>query len=140
MKNIYPAGLVQTPKRNQKLYRQAKTEKFSTTRTALQQMLLKAEKKKASLETRNLQILTVILLTDKGKYTVKVGNHLHTTMIPKPAVVRREYKYKIMGTHLKLRDQQLKTIMYIERVLYQNLMVTAKQKSTTDIQTKKKSS
>ena len=113
MKNIYPAGLVQTPKRNQKLYRQAKTEKFSTTRTALQQMLLKAEKKKASLETRNLQILTVILLTDKGKYTVKVGNHLHTTMIPKPAVVRREYKYKIMGTHLKLRDQQLKTIMYI---------------------------
>jgi len=61
-------------------------------------------------------------------------------MISKPAVVRRECKCKILGTHLKVRDQQLKTIMYRERVLYQNLMVTAKQKSTTDIQTRKKSS
>ena len=52
-------------------------------------MLLKAEEKKAWLETRNLQMLTVILLTGKGKYSVKVGNHLHTTMISKPVVVRR---------------------------------------------------
>ena len=38
--------------------------------------------------------------------------------------------------HLKLRDQQLKPIMYIYRQLYQNLMVTVKQ--NTDIHTNKK--
>ena len=38
---------------------------------------------------------------------------------------------------LKLRDQQLKTILYIYRLLYQNLMITTNQKSTIDIQTKK---
>ena len=35
-------------------------------------------------------------LTSKGKHKVKVGNHPHTNMISKPAVVRRaEYKYRI---------------------------------------------
>ena len=40
--------------------------------------------------------------------------------------------------HLKLRDQQLKTILYIYRLLYQNLMVTTNQKSTIDIHKKNK--
>jgi len=40
--------------------------------------------------------------------------------------------------HLKLRDQQLKTILYIYRLLYQKLMGTTDQNSTTDIHTKKK--
>ena len=40
--------------------------------------------------------------------------------------------------HWKLRDQQLKTILYIYRLLYQNLMGTTNQKSTIDTHTKKK--
>ena len=40
--------------------------------------------------------------------------------------------------HLKLRDQQLKTILYIYRLLHQDLMVTINQKSTTDTHKKKK--
>ena len=39
--------------------------------------------------------------------------------------------------HLKLRDKQLKTILYIYRLLHQNLMVTANQKATIDTNTKK---
>ena len=37
--------------------------------------------------------------------------------------------------HLKLREQQLKTILCIYRLLYKNLMVTANQKSTIDTHT-----
>ena len=40
--------------------------------------------------------------------------------------------------HLQLRDQHLKTILYIYRLLYQNFRVTANQKSTIDTQTNKK--
>ena len=40
--------------------------------------------------------------------------------------------------HLKLRDKKLKTILCIYKLLYQNLMVTANQKSTIDIHTQKK--
>ena len=40
--------------------------------------------------------------------------------------------------HLKLRDQELKTILYIYRLLYQNFMGTAHRTSTTDTDTKKK--
>ena len=40
--------------------------------------------------------------------------------------------------HLQLRDQQLKTIFYIYRLLYHNFGITAKQKSTIDTQTNKK--
>ena len=40
--------------------------------------------------------------------------------------------------HLKLRDQQLKTVLYIYRLLHQKLMVTTNQKSTIDVCTKKK--
>ena len=52
--------------------------------------------------------------TSKGKYTVKVGNHLHTIMISKPEIVRRgKYKCRISEMHLKLKDQQLKTIFSV---------------------------
>ena len=37
--------------------------------------------------------------------------------------------------HWKLEDQQLKTILYTYRLLYQNLMGTANQKSTIDTHT-----
>ena len=39
---------------------------------------------------------------------------------------------------LKLRDQELKAILYTYRLLHQNPMVTKSQKSTVDIHTKKK--
>ena len=61
-------------------------------------------------------------LTVKGKHTVKVGNHIHTNMILKSAIVRRA-QIQDMGNNLKLKDQQQKTILFIYRLLYQNLMV-----------------
>ena len=79
-------------------------------------------------------------LTGKGKHRAKEGNHPHTNMIPKPATVRRGgYKCRILDMFLKLRDWQLKTILcvYVSHILlYQNLMVTANQKSTIYTQTK----
>ena len=70
---------------------------------------------------------------------VKVGNHSHTNMISKPAIVRiGEHKWRPLKIHLKLRDQQLKTILFIYRLLYQNLIVTANQKSTIDAHIKRK--
>ena len=45
-----------------------------------------AENKRPQLETRELRMAK---FTSKGKHTVKVGNHPHTTMISKPATVRR---------------------------------------------------
>ena len=74
-------------------------------------------------------------LTSKGKHRVKVGSHPHTNMKSKPATVRRgEYKRRTLEMHLKLRDQQLKTILFVYRLLYQNLMVTTKRKSTIETQ------
>ena len=40
--------------------------------------------------------------------------------------------------HLNLRDQQLKTIMSLYRLLYKNLSVTTNQKSVIDMHTKRK--
>ena len=40
--------------------------------------------------------------------------------------------------HLKLRDQQLKTVSFIYRLLYENLMVMSNQISIINIHTKKK--
>ena len=60
-------------------------------------------------------------------------------MISKPVIMRGgEYKCRIFEMHLKLRDQQLKTIIHMYRLLYQNLMVQTNQKSIIDIHTKKK--
>ena len=76
--------------------------------------------------------------TSKGKHTVKVENHPHKNMISKPAIMRRgEYKCRILEMYLKLKDQQLKTILFIYRLLYQNLMVTANLISTIDTHTLK---
>ena len=49
-----------------------------------------------------LQMRRIIV---KGKYIIKVGNHIHTNMIPKPAIVRRGgYEGRILEMHLQLRD------------------------------------
>ena len=45
------------------------------------------EKERPQLDTRKLQIEK---FTGKGKHTLKVGNHTHTNMISKPAIVSRE--------------------------------------------------
>ena len=70
-------------------------------------------------------------LASKGKHTVKVGNHPYTNKTSKPTIVKTEdYKLRILEMHLKLRDQQLKTIscacvsINTRRLLYQNLMDT----------------
>ena len=92
------------------------------------------EKKRPQLEIRKLQMEK---LTDKGKHTVKAGSHLHTNMISKPATVRRgEHKCRILKMHLKLKEQELKTILFIYRLLFQNLTITANQKSTIHKQEK----
>ena len=65
----------------------------------------------------------------------------------KPVIVRgEENKCKVVKMHLKLRDQQLKTITYtyihmhthVHILLYRNLMVTTNQKSIIDTHTKKR--
>ena len=76
-------------------------------------------------------------ITSKGKHMVKVGNHSYTNMIPKLATVRR-VQMQEQELNLKLRDQQFKTILYIYRLLYQNIMRTSNQNTTinkTHIQT-----
>ena len=78
-------------------------------------------------------------LTSKGKQKVKVGNHLNTDMISKLAIVRRgEHKCRILEMHLKVKDQQLKTILFTYRLLYQNLIITANEKYTIDTHTRKR--
>ena len=69
--------------------------------------------------------------SSKGKHKVKVGNQPHANMMPKQEIVRRgKYKCRILEMHLKLIDQQLKTILYIYRLQYQNLMRTESQEFT----------
>ena len=51
---------------------------------------------------------------------------------------RGGYKCRTLEMHLQLRDQQLKTILYVCRLLYQNFRITANQKPTIDTQTNKK--
>ena len=93
-------------------------------------------RKRAELETRKSQVEN---LTGKGKHKVTVGNHPHTNIILKPAAMRRgEYKCRKWELHLKLRDQQHKTTLYIYRLLYRNLLRPANQKTTIDTHTQKK--
>ena len=77
-------------------------------------------------------------LTSIGKHTVNVGNHPHTNMIQNQYMRGEEYKSRISEVHLKLRDQQLKTILYIYN-LYQNLIVTEQQKTIYTLKKKKES-
>ena len=51
---------------------------------------------------------------------------------------RGGYKCRTLDMNLQLREQQLKTISYTYRLLYQNFRITAKQKSTIETQTNKK--
>ena len=50
---------------------------------------------------------------------------------------RGGYKCRTLEMNLQLREQQLKTISYTYRLLYQNFRITANQKSTIDTHTKK---
>ena len=76
-------------------------------------------------------------LTSKGIYTVKIRNHPCTIMPPKSEIMRRGgYKCRTPEMNLQLREQQLKTISYTYRLLYQNFRITANQKSTIDTQRK----
>ena len=79
-------------------------------------------------------------LTSKGTYiyiyTVKIRNHPDTIMPPKSEIMRRGgYKCWTPEMNLQLREQ-LKTISYTYRFLYQNFRITANQKSTIDTQTR----
>ena len=57
-------------------------------------------------------------LTSKSIYIVKVGNHPHTNMLPKAEIMRKEgFKCRTLAMHSQLRDQQLKTILYIQTPL-----------------------
>ena len=68
-----------------------------------------------------------------------IRNYPRTILPLKSEIVRRGgYKSRTLEMHLQLRDQQLKTISYIYRLLYQNSRITANQKSTIDTQTNKK--
>ena len=70
------------------------------------------EKKRPQLEPRKLPMTKLI---SKDKHTVKAGNHPHTNIKSKSAMMRREeYKCKMFKMHLQLRDQQLKAIIYIK--------------------------
>ena len=58
-------------------------------------------------------------------------------MPPKSEIMRRGgYKCRTLEMNLQLREQQLKTISYTHRLLYQNFRITANQKSTIDTQRK----
>ena len=50
----------------------------------------------------------------------------------------RRVKCRVFKLHLKLRDEQLKTIMRMHRLQYKSLMVASNQKSSIDVHTKKK--
>uniref|UniRef100_A0A4X1W0R5 RNA-directed DNA polymerase n=2 Tax=Sus scrofa TaxID=9823 RepID=A0A4X1W0R5_PIG len=59
-------------------------------------------------------------LTSKGIYTVKIQNRPCTIIPPKSEIMRRGgYKCRTLEMHLQLRDQELKTISYTYRLLYQ---------------------
>ena len=80
-------------------------------------------------------------LTCKGKHTVKVGNYPRRNIMSKSAIIKRgEYKCRILEMHLRLRDHQLKTILFIYRLLYQNLVVNTNQKITIVTHKKEKES
>ena len=72
-------------------------------------------------------------LTSKGIYTVKIQNHPCTIIPPKSEIMRRGgYKCRTLEMNLQLREQQLKTISYTYRLLYQNFRIAA-----TDTQIRK---
>ena len=95
-----------------------KLREFSNTKPALQQILkelLQAEEKRPQQETKIPQMTR---LTSQGIHTVKIQNHPRTIRPPKSEIVRRgAYKCRTLEMHLQLRDPQLKTISYRERLI-----------------------
>ena len=78
-------------------------------------------------------------LTGKSKHKVKVGNHLYKNMILALTIVRRgEHKCSIMEMYLKLKNQQIKIILFVYRLVYWNHMVILNWKSTVCANTKEK--
>ena len=95
-----------------------KLREFSNTKPALQQILqdlLQEEKTRQQQETKIPQMTRP---TSKGIHTVKIGNHPRTIIPPKSEIMRRGgYKCRTLEVHLRLRDQQLKTISYIQTLI-----------------------
>ena len=75
-------------------------------------------------------------LTGKAKHTVKIGNHLCTKIGHKNHQLCGKHKWGILEMRVKLKD--LKTILFIYRLLCQNPMVTTSQKSTVHTHTQKR--
>ena len=73
----------------------------------------------------------------KGKHTIKAGYHPHINMTSKPETMRR-VQCRNRELHLKLRDQQLETILHMYRLLYQNLMGNATKNYKRHMLTKEK--
>ena len=60
----------------------------------------------AKTATRKSEMGKII---DKGRHTVKIGNHPHINMLSKAATMKRgEYRGRKWELHLKLKEQQLK--------------------------------
>ena len=83
-------------------------------------------------------------LTGKGKYIVKAENHPHTN-ISKPVIMRGGGRVQMENTGNKftikrptIHLKQSCIYIYIYRLLYQNSMVTANQKSTINTHTDNK--
>ena len=55
-------------------------------------------------------------LTSQGKHALKVRNHVHTNMISNCDT--GEDKCRILALHLVFKDQQVKTVLFIYRLLY----------------------
>ena len=92
------------------------------------------EKKRPHLDIRKLQMRKFT-----GKCKHKSGKHPFTDRISKLTSVRRgEDKCRTLKMHLKLRDPQSTTILYLYRLLCQNQMGTTKQKPTMDTHIKRK--
>ena len=59
--------------------------------------------------------------TGKGKHMIKVGNHPHTNMIPKPNLVRR---VQMQDTGNAYAMHSLYIYIYTHTFPYQNFIVT----------------
>ena len=58
------------------------------------------EKKRQQLGKKNYKWTK---LTSKGIHTVKVGNHLHTNMLPKPEITRRRVQMQETGDSFTIK-------------------------------------
>ena len=80
------------------------------------------EKKGPQAEARKIHSIRHI---SKGKNMVKVGDHPHTNRISKTSNHEKRWvqihRNLMLEMYFQLRDQQLSTILYIYRLLYQNL-------------------